>query len=143
MIQKTLFLYHKKPPAGSTLRRKRQKPHMRPPQAQESRKRDSLFLYRKVRLLPNSEMKIARTKAGKENRRFQFRRYKNLLRRNRHHPDHQIRVRNNPYPEDQMCIRDRSVIVQRNMRLRFSKQWKLRETSIQIEINIVNGSRKL
>ena len=30
----------------------------------------SLFLYRKVRLLPNSEMKIARTKAGMENRRF-------------------------------------------------------------------------
>lgn len=31
---------------------------------------DFLFLYRKVRLLPNSEMKIARTKAGMENRRF-------------------------------------------------------------------------
>ena len=60
----------------------------------------SLFLYRKVRLLPNSEMKIASTKAGIENRRFQFRRYKNLLHRNRHHPDYQIRVRNNPYPED-------------------------------------------
>ena len=28
------------------------------------------LLYRKVRLLPNSEMKIARTKAGMENRRF-------------------------------------------------------------------------
>ena len=34
------------------------------------------------------------------NRRFDFRRYKNLPLRNRRHPDYQIRVRNAPYPKD-------------------------------------------
>ncbi len=59
-------------------------------------------------------MKIARTKAGKGNRRFEFRRYKNLLHRNRRHPDHQIRVKNNPYPRD----RHRKTIMRENEKKR-------------------------
>ncbi len=49
------------------------------------------------------------------NRRFGFRRYKNLLHRNRHHPNHQIRVKNNPYTKEKRIdsrhrLKERSIL---------------------------------
>lgn len=48
--------------------------------------------------------KIDKKKHGVVNRRFGFRKYKNLLHRNRHYPDYQIRVRNNPYPKERSIL---------------------------------------